>query len=66
MAKDNVVGRPNKPKPTDLDEARQISDVASRPFTSTAKGNAMAQAPPQGNGHSYNPANPWQYAKVKS
>lgn len=65
MSKDNVVGRPNKPKPPDLDEARQISDVASRRFTPDSKGTAMPYAPPAGAGHSYNPADPWQYAKEK-
>ena len=65
MAKNNVAGRPNAPKPNDLDAARQVSDVASRHFTSDAKGVAMQQPPPQGGGHSYNPADPWQYSKRK-
>lgn len=66
MAKrDELVGRPNQPAPADLEDERQISDVASRRFTPDAKGVASAHAPPRNAGHSYNPQDPYQYQKVK-
>jgi hypothetical protein len=63
--KHQLVGRPNKPPPADLDAERLNSDRASRTFTSPAMGNAFQQPAPQNAGHSYNPANPRQYQKVK-
>lgn len=63
MSRGKLVGRPNQPKPSDLDAARQVSDVTSREFTSNAKGVAMQQPPPPGAGHSYEPGNPYRYSK---
>lgn len=63
MAKHKLGGRPNKPTPPDLESARHISDSASRMFTSISRGTAMEQPGPAGAGHSYNPQDPYQYAK---
>lgn len=63
--KDNVVGRPNQPPPPNLVDDRLTSDRASRTFTSPSKGTSFQQPAPQNAGHSYNPANPRQYQKVK-
>lgn len=63
--KHQIAGRPNKAAPADLDAERLNSDRASRTFTSPSKGTAFQQPPPQNSGHSYNPANPRQYQKVK-
>ena len=65
MSRDNVPGRPNKAPSQAQTDDRHTSDVASRMFTSSARGTAMVQPPPHTPGHSYNPEDPYQYAKDK-
>jgi len=54
-----------KPTQDEVEEKRLAQDVPSRRFTPDAKGTAMQQPPPQGAGHSYNPKDPYEYAKIK-